>query len=72
MMEWISVDSSEKPAEILELVLVGRASSAGVAAVTAAFYDDGKFIVDRFGVTQEFVSPTHWMPLPPPPTDKGE
>ena len=63
--QWISVDSEEKPREIIKFVLVGRAGDPG--SVMEANYSDGRFMVHRFGWSQEYKNPTHFMYMPEPP-----
>ena len=68
-MEWISVED-RLPDEITQFVLVAR--FGGTTSIMEANFNDGKFIVHRFGMMSEFINPTHWMPyeaLPAPPTN---
>lgn len=72
MSEWISVED-RLPVEYIDIVLVARDKDC-VATLPARFID-GKFIVcDGFCTVAsrvDFVDPTHWMPLPEPPSAEG-
>jgi len=63
MIGWISIDHA-LPEDPTEFVLVSR--NWGVQATMEANYIDGKFMSRRFGASQEFLNPTHWMPMPEP------
>lgn len=68
LFKWIPVDES-KPREMIDLVLVCR--NEGAKATLPARYVDGEFFVcDGFSGLAKltFIGPTHWMPLPDPPS----
>ena len=69
MSEWISV-KDRLPSEF-ETVIVGRSDDHVCPCAREAMHrGNGKFM--QSGLNIDFVNPTHWMPLPEPPSDRGE
>lgn len=59
-MNWQPIETAPKDGEYI-LVYAGR--------VTVAWFSDGEWLdgMNHDGYEHETHSPTHWMPLPPPP-----
>ena len=69
---WVSVKDRlpDDPAPVLVIEKApgwGQESTSGIFSL--AIYKDGKFQIDRG--PSYVCEPTHWMPLPSPPREKG-
>ncbi len=63
MNEWINVDD-RLPEEPGNYLVYGDCTNDGLMVDIANFYPSHKTFA-------KYQQPTHWMPLPPPPTDQS-
>jgi hypothetical protein len=66
-MEWEPIKTAPRVGEFLVWTVAGD-----VAVVYADIFMDCEDGSREYFNGDVFVTPTHWMPLPRPPSDKGE
>jgi hypothetical protein len=68
-MEWQPIETAPKDGTAVLLWLSGDAAFFDWMVVGSYDGDDAGW---NDGITMFRLEPTHWMPLPRPPSDKGE
>lgn len=74
-MEWQPIETAPKDGtEVLgcEEVRITTAGHKVGGHVFIAHFVKDEFYIGKWISTSGFVQPTHWMPLPTPPNNKGE